>query len=499
MTRALLLTLALLLPATAAAQPDAEMPDPRSMSGMPRPEPNDPPGQITVRAIQGSIVMNAAVGTPIHLVGVGADGRARVITKPVDDQGRAVFTGLRTDGSETYYAIAVFSRQGGHDRLISAAMSLPPKVGLRVLLAGHAPDSTEPSIDELVPDGLPTPPAGEVYVSVRGQIEGVDAIKIFDLTDPSQSMSVKPEPQGELLLARFTGVPSGPTHVYMAEVVSQGLIYHSTPFMLSADRGSAASIFAWSSALFGFRGFVELDDDKLWFQVRIAIANVTGSPYHPGPDGLLIPLPRGFGAGRVAEKDQLHVGVKPGEGVVWRSALPPGQREFDITFFIPVDGGEAEIDWPMPYGAIDSQLVFQKYKGMEVSRVAEADVVDDPGQHGEPFLLVRGINRQPGTLLSVNISGLPQRPLWQRIGQVVAGVLGLGLLLTAAVILANRRRDATAVSVDAARAQATIERDQLFDQLVALEKRHRDGKAKGAAYESARAKLVAKLERTYEP
>jgi hypothetical protein len=92
----------------APAPPSSEfeqpkMPDARQMSGIPRGEPNDRGGQLTVRLLQGSLVQNAPAGTLVHLIAVKSDGSVAKLSKPLGDDGRAVWDRLSVDGSTIYY------------------------------------------------------------------------------------------------------------------------------------------------------------------------------------------------------------------------------------------------------------------------------------------------------------------------------------------------------------------------------------------------------------
>jgi hypothetical protein len=176
-------------PSLTPAQPMAgagagEMPDPRMMSGQARPQEGDPPGRLTVRAVQGKLrvddlgnrVSDWPKDAVIHLVAYDAKDQVAVESKPVDAEGRAVFDGLATDGSKAYRALAVFRRGAVEDRLIGEIVVMPPMVGMRLMLAGEAPGSTAPAVDDQTRgDDFSTgvaPPAGEVLIQLRGQSQG---------------------------------------------------------------------------------------------------------------------------------------------------------------------------------------------------------------------------------------------------------------------------------------------------------------------------------------
>jgi len=189
----LALLLALLVPVTALGQDsgDSDLPpmlrEPRKVSGIARPEQSDPPGQITVRAAQGAmkrtefgdIRATFPEGKPVHLVSIDRKGRVGLVTLPLDDGGRVTFENLATDGSVTYYTLAIFPRQGAEDRLQSRAIIMPPQVGMRLMLAGHGVESGKPPADDILGDdavGAPAP--GEVLVEVNGETQGLEEVEL---------------------------------------------------------------------------------------------------------------------------------------------------------------------------------------------------------------------------------------------------------------------------------------------------------------------------------
>src|SRR5947209_124459 len=110
-----------MLSSVALAQP--MMIDPSKMSGIPRPDPQVPPGTITVRLIRGEL-SNRMTGIDVGLV--GADGKAR--TQKTDEQGRATFAGLAAPGPYTAKAT------DGVEELASQPIELQSNMGSRVML-----------------------------------------------------------------------------------------------------------------------------------------------------------------------------------------------------------------------------------------------------------------------------------------------------------------------------------------------------------------------------
>jgi hypothetical protein len=180
------------------------MPDPRQMSGIARGEQNDPPGQITVRSVYGSMADNAE-GAVIHLVGYGADGSIMVQSKPADAGGRAVFSGMPLSGRAAYYAVTILDRDQAVDRLRSNPISLPPQVGMRLMLAGHARDSDEPGVDDLeglARQGAPANTAvATIYTSTM--VNEVELVELVSDTVIATAATAQPRPTADTVVGAF--------------------------------------------------------------------------------------------------------------------------------------------------------------------------------------------------------------------------------------------------------------------------------------------------------
>jgi hypothetical protein len=168
------------------------MPDPRQMSGIARPESGDAAGTLTVRALQGKFrtdpiagrVADFPEGATIHLVGYHQGGKISVDSRPLDKEGRVSFDKLATDNSTSYYALATFARKDKVDRLQSSSLEMPPQVGLRVMLAGLAVDSTEAGVDDLPifrqRPGVKLPGPGEVIVELAGRPQRIAEVELLN-------------------------------------------------------------------------------------------------------------------------------------------------------------------------------------------------------------------------------------------------------------------------------------------------------------------------------
>lgn len=158
------------------------MPNPRDMSGEPRPEPNDAPGTFTVRLTYDDFKDAAPVDMPVTLVGYSADYKVTYQTKKTDKDGRAAFDKLDRSGATAYFAMTQLPRNGSVDRLISVPTTMDPRVGVRLILSSLKRSSTEAPVDDLnrlEKQDHPTP-AGKVRVTLEGGVDGAQPVTLWD-------------------------------------------------------------------------------------------------------------------------------------------------------------------------------------------------------------------------------------------------------------------------------------------------------------------------------
>jgi hypothetical protein len=144
-----------------------EMPDPKQMSGIPRPVTDLPDSAVSVRLIRGSL-SNNITNHPVELH-VGS----KVQTAKTDDSGRAQFSGL-TPGA-TLKAVAVVDGE----RLESQEFPAPSRGGIRLILV--ATDKTKKS------EPVPTEPvSGQVAIGGDSRIvlePGEEAVQVYYVLD----------------------------------------------------------------------------------------------------------------------------------------------------------------------------------------------------------------------------------------------------------------------------------------------------------------------------
>jgi hypothetical protein len=602
-------------------------PSTRMMSGRARPEQNDPSGRLTVRAVQGELeqsqfgglVADIPDGALIHLVGMRADGTIELQTKEVKtaEEGRVVFDKLKRDNSMAYYAMTVFERSGGSDRLMTQALDLPPQVGSRMMFAGRVSNSANTGLDDLqafagpgevmpgpgevsvrifaensqasllansfsveliqigadsaplrAPAGMAGPNAatvigrsgpmqalpgtepGEVsffavrpstkepladvqilleraeggeassgvpmqstdsegHIFFKGLEAGVSYVPVATAFgkevrgEPITALADKPQtiafafewPEQNVREARFSSVSSGPDKVYIAKVFVEGRIFYSFPFQLTKETGASAAIYMYPKVLFTMHGGAELDDNRLWFQMQLSVANPGVKPLKMPGKGLLIPLPKGFIGASVADEMVSRIGVESGKGFLWRGALPPGQRDFIATFALPVEEGRASFDMALPNGLRAGRMVVEDMPGMELRTPAGAKVVEKKQPNGRAFLEMPDINIAPQQRLVFAINGLPQHSPWAKRARIGVGIIAVLLVLWAVFVVLLGRRSPHAV--DAVLVGLEEDREKLLQQLVRLETEHRHKKIDDKPYKKNRDRLSSKLAAAY--
>ncbi|HTM23442.1 MAG TPA: hypothetical protein VL172_23125, partial [Kofleriaceae bacterium] len=120
------------------AQRDAGVPEPPRdppVPGLPYEDPALPPGELRVqvnRAAEFGGKPTPYQGAILHLVTLSLGNRIAHVERTVPAGGEVVFTGLRTDGSAAYYALAVLDG----DRLEAEPVLPVPDHGMRLEVLG---------------------------------------------------------------------------------------------------------------------------------------------------------------------------------------------------------------------------------------------------------------------------------------------------------------------------------------------------------------------------
>lgn len=311
-------------------------------------------------------------------------------------------------------------------------------------------------------------------------------------------------PDQEIRSGEFTGVSSGADTVYVAKVMSKGRQFLSVPFQLTPNKGALVAIFMYPEIIFSFDGGAEVDDNRLWFQQRFTLYNPSVAPRDVG-DGLTIPLPKGHVGASVPDNMTRRVGVVRGEGLLWRGAVPPGQRNFMVSYALPIEEGEVIYDLTLPYGIQEGRVVVPDLPGLELRTTAGLSVVKHPpkasGNHpgmpgGTGYFEMTEIERGLNQRLFFAVSNLPHRPAWHSQARTGLG-LATGLLACWALFAIFFQR-ADQVGIGANQAKLVEQKEALLTQLGKLEAEFKEKRIGDKPYQKKRKRLRGQLEGVYE-
>jgi hypothetical protein len=473
-----------LMTLAASAQAQPMMMDPSRMSGIPRNDPQVPPGTITVRLIRGEL-SNRMVGIDVQL----ADAAGKVTTQRTDAEGRATFSGL--SAASSYQARA----KEGDKELTSQPIELVADMGARVMLVFPAAAGGASAGADGVARSDKKIPAGQVIVRALGdggQPAAAVEVVLGHMRSGEQAVKelrAKTNGDGE---AVFTGLDAKPTSGYLAEVVLSGQRYASKPFRLQENMGSRVvlDIRAVSKDVAALRigngshFILEVQDDVVQVSEILRISNPTSAPIDPGGNGLHLPLPA-HALQPQAQTQTNGVSAKAvGHEVVLTGALPPGDTALQVGYLLVYNGDSLDIEQHTPVAFEDFALVSEKIDGFVVEGDNLTSIERD--LQGRKLVLYRGPGPQAGGTLSLHLHGLPHPDAtWRYLAAVVTVALLLGFGAFAAAGKSGR----------ATPAQLESEREQLLGQLVALEQK--SGAADDDKRERRKRDLTARLAKVY--
>jgi hypothetical protein len=368
------------------------MPDPRQMSGIPRPDPQLQTGVVTVRVIRGSFD-NPVVSLTVDLVGSSQPMKATT-----DDAGRAEFRGVQAGARVK--AVAVIAGE----RIESQEFAMPGSGGVRLALvaAGPAGSSSAPS----PPPADPGPAqAGEVVLGEDSRFVfemGEDGLSVFYVLQINNSSSVRVQPPTPVVF-ELPALARGPA-----------LLEGSSP------------------------------------QARVS-----------------------------------------GRRLVIAGPFAPGSTLVQVAYTAPFGSADLVIEQPLPLPLKHVAVVAQKVGNMQLSSPQMPEQQTMPA-NGNLYIAGRGGAVPAGTVMRFTFSGMPHASTWPR-----NTALALALLILAGGAWSTIRTGTVRTAREVHRRELEDRRDRLFDELAALEARHRDGAADPQHYAARRHELVTALERVY--
>ncbi len=329
-----------------------------------------------------------------------------------------------------------------------------------------------------------------------GQVGGDNSVRVLRATSDAAGM------------ARFEGLATGAGAAYAAVIEHDGMRLGTDGFRMSDETGMRGEIRSLGRT--GDPSVLRLDGRSMFLVIApmegavhlgasFVFKNNSDKVFDPGPDGLLIPLPKGVGSARPGGQGA-PVEFKTGEGMIMRAPVSPNRAALVATvaefqFVVATEDAPAlELRQPLPFGLERPVVVLPASSGLSVEAPGMTSRPDRKTADGETVKEYELPPIEPGGTLLLAISGFPTR---KRPGQAFTAVLCL-LLLAAGVVASRRPREGTA----AAKSKLVERREKLFAELMALERERRQA-AKGGSGDGAdgasarRGELVAKLENVY--
>ena len=383
-------------------------------------------------------------------------------------------------------------------------------VALGVLLAGAAPGVAQPDVRQM--SGVPLPvgdlPAGTVTVRVlRGAITNPIASQTVEILGAGSPRTAVTNEAGR---AEFTGLTPG-TRVKAAATVG-GERLESREFEVPAnggirlmlvvpDGGGAAAPTPQQApatppaqpgtVVFGedSRFVFEAGEDGLSVFYILPIQNSSNAPVAP-PEPVRFELPASARNPTILEGSSPQATVA-GREVRIAGPFAPGQTLVQVAYTMPYAGADLAIEQKLPVALTHVAVVAQKIGDMRLASPQIAEQRDMPAQ-GNLYIAARGGAVAAGEVLRFNFSGMPHHANWPR---MLALVLAGGVL--AAGAFWSVRAGSAKGKESMHRQQLEERRSRLFDELTALETRHREQAVDPDRYADRRRELIAALESVY--
>lgn len=528
---ALAVSVALAVPVTAQPMggPGGGMPNLQEIVGRPLPDVGMPTGTVSVRVAR-RMPANGVADAEVSAVIKNAGGDLRKRTEKTDADGRAMFEGM-TPGDEFHAEVTVDG-----EILKTETFTLPAQGGLRTMLiaalgaGGGTPGGAAPNAGAAPAGG------GEEAKFTLGATAGVAVadtslpagrldVRLLDengkeipnqtvmlgMVDKGNKVQVQKSKADAAGVAHFSDLPHGDATGYAAVLEWHGLRLGTAPFPMPEKSGARAEIRALSRTADpavmavgeGARVVVQMHEDNLQFIEVLPLENTSNQMFDPGPGAIEIPLPQGF-VGAEAQESDRKIDVRQNHGMAVHGVFMPRRSMLGTTnknagnevvfgFALPYHGDTRAFSQPLPNGMGAFTLITEPIAGLTVSGPGIGER-QERELNGRKYWVMPGDAIARGGVLEFTLSGLPAT---DAMGRNVAGVLALLLIVGAVVFARGSQSGKGGKGGDAAteRARLVERREAAFADLVALERRARDGGAAAAA--DRRQELVGRLERIY--
>lgn len=285
---------------------------------------------------------------------------------------------------------------------------------------------------------------------------------------------------GEILTSDEFAVPSsGGTRVALIAGIAEAQAREKTAAEAGAKEAPRPGVVTFDGET---RIILEFQDDNLQVFYLLDIVNNARTPIDPGAPLVIELPPEAVGAGAMEGSSPL-ASINGGR-VTITGPFPPGTTSVQIGYRMPWTGDSATIAqrWP---AAMEQVFVAAEKVGALGLRSAQFTAQQEASAGGAPFVMATGARLNAGDVLTVQVTGLPNRGTALR----NAGLAAAGLLLVVGGWAAWRgspeRRDK--------QAQLQARREKLFGELVALEQQQ--DRLDARKYAARRQTLMGQIER----
>jgi hypothetical protein len=359
-----------------------------------------------------------------------------------------------------------------HGGAAGAADAGLPDVPIRIIPADQ--DNAEGVSTKTGPDGTvqmqaPSDKPQKAVINVNGK----DLMSApFELAKSGGRLDVAVQWEGQGRPEAVFEIPYRPELVLYAETkvkmpTSAGEeVFRSRPVQLVPSAGVALRISVLPRVIINFSQRADIEDEMLWLTGTYTVQNLSWIPYSAGPDGMVIPLPKGFRGAKIADEHQSIASVAPGEGFRIVRPLEPGGTSFRFGYSLKSEAGE--LDWKMDIKQtlIQAGMEIRLLDGMTVKpRGAQGRIAAAP--NGSKWFVIDNINIRAGQSMEMQITGMPSAPEWRTWLPRLIGLLVMGLLVAGVTLALLRKPQQVAPASDKRRAA-------LLDELVELERTGKD-------------------------
>jgi hypothetical protein len=233
----------------------------------------------------------------------------------------------------------------------------------------------------------------------------------------------------------------------------------------------------------------EMGEDGLSVFYVLQIQNAASAPVQP-ESPLIFDLPADARSATVLEGSSPQAKVA-GRRLQIDGPFAPGATNVQLAYTMPFKGSELTIEQKLPAQLMHLAVVAQKVGDMRLASPQLSDQRDMPAQ-GNLYIAGRGGAVAAGDTLRFQFSGMPHHATWPR-----TLAIALALTVLGGGAWAAWRAGGAPARQSAERQALEANRERLFDELTALEVRHKSEAIDPARYAERRRELVAALERVY--